>query len=83
MGEQEAVSYFQAKKFLGQLSIKMAEDGNGVLGIQAMTQGRGGGFDGALKKYFQEVIFCAFWCTLRQDWVILSKLNDCWHFANV
>ena len=33
-----------------------------------------------LKKNFQEVMFCAFWCTLRQDWVILSKLNDCWHF---
>jgi len=28
-------------------------------------------------------VFCAFWCTLRQDWVILSNLNDCWDFDTV
>ena len=38
----------------------------GVPGIQAVTRGRGGGVHGALKKNFQEVIFRAFWCTLRQ-----------------
>ena len=36
----------------------------GVLGIQAVTRGRGGWVHGALKKNFQEVIFCAFWCTV-------------------
>jgi len=40
----------------------------GVPGIQAVTQGRRGGqVHEALKKIFQEVMFCAFWCTLRQD----------------
>jgi len=62
-------------------TMRVWKKSKGVLGIQAVTRGRGGGeVHGALKKNFQVVIFRAFWCTLRQDWVILSKLNDCWHF---
>jgi hypothetical protein len=39
----------------------------GVPGFQAVTQGRGEGVHEALQKNSVEVIFCAFWCTLRED----------------